>query len=124
MEVKAVAKYIRISPQKARLVADVIRGMDAGQALTTLRFMPKKGAAILRKVLESAVANADQNDTVDVDTLYVKRILIDGGPQQVRFARDAMLQQGVDIPMFGLARGRANRILKRSSHITVVVDER
>lgn len=110
MEVKAVAKYIRISPQKARLVADVIRGMDAGQALTTLRFMPKKGAAILRKVLESAVANADQNDTVDVDTLYVKRILIDGGPMLKRFSPRA--------------RGRANRILKRSSHITVVVDER
>ncbi len=110
MEVKAVAKYIRISPQKARLVADVIRGMDAGQALTTLRFMPKKGAAILRKVLESAVANADQNDTVDVDTLYVKRILIDGGPMLKRFSPRAQ--------------GRANRILKRSSHITVVVDER
>lgn len=110
MEVKAVAKYIRISPQKARLVADVIRGMDAGEALTTLRFMPKKGAAILRKVLESAVANADQNDTVDVDTLYVKRILIDGGPMLKRFSPRAQ--------------GRANRILKRSSHITVVVDER
>lgn len=110
MEVKAVAKYIRISPQKARLVADVIRGMDAGEALTTLKFMPKKGAAILRKVLESAVANADQNDTVDVDTLYVKRILIDGGPMLKRFSPRAQ--------------GRANRILKRSSHITVVVDER
>lgn len=110
MEVKAVAKYIRISPQKARLVADVIRGMDAGEALTTLKFMPKKGAAILRKVLESAVANADQNDAVDVDTLYVKRILIDGGPMLKRFSPRAQ--------------GRANRILKRSSHITVVVDER
>lgn len=110
MEVKAVAKYIRISPQKARLVADVVRGMDAGQALTTLRFMPKKGAAILRKVLESAVANADQLDTVDVDTLYVKRILIDGGPMLKRFSPRAQ--------------GRANRIQKRSSHITVVVDER
>lgn len=110
MEVKAVAKYIRISPQKARLVADVIRGMNAEEALTTLRFMPKKGAAILRKVVESAVANADQFDTVDVDTLYIKQILIDGGPMLKRFSPRAQ--------------GRANRILKRSSHITVVVDEK
>lgn len=110
MEVKAVAKYIRISPQKARLVADVVRGMDAGQALTTLRFMPKKGAAIIRKVLESAVANADQMGTVDVDTLFVKEILVDGGPMLKRFRPRAQ--------------GRATRILKRSSHITVVVDEK
>ena len=110
MEVKAVAKYIRISPQKARLVADVVRGMDAGQALTTLRFMPKKGAAIIRKVLESAVANADQTDTIDVDKLYVKEILVDGGPMLKRFRPRAQ--------------GRATRILKRSSHITVVVDEK
>lgn len=110
MEVRAVAKYIRISPQKARLVADVIRGMDAGQALTTLRFMPKKGAVIIRKVLESAVANADQLDTVDVDTLYVKDIQVDGGPMLKRFRPRAQ--------------GRATRILKRSSHITVVVDEK
>ncbi|MDO5674388.1 MAG: 50S ribosomal protein L22 [bacterium] len=110
MEVKAVAKYIRISPQKARLVADVVRGMDAGQALTTLRFMPKKGAAIIRKVLESAVANADQMGTVDVDTLFVKEILVDGGPILKRFRPRAQ--------------GRATRILKRSSHITVVVDEK
>lgn len=110
MEVKAVAKYIRISPQKARLVADVVRGMDAGQALTTLRFMPKKGAAVIRKVLESAVANADQMGTVDVDTLFVKEILVDGGPMLKRFRPRAQ--------------GRATRILKRSSHITVVVDEK
>lgn len=107
---RAVAKYIRISPQKARLVADVIRGMDAGQAVTTLRFMPKKGAGIIRKVLESAVANADQMGTVDVDTLYVKEILVDGGPMLKRFRPRAQ--------------GRATRILKRSSHITVVVDEK
>lgn len=110
MEVRAVAKYIRISPQKARLVADVIRGMDAGQALTTLRYMPKKGAVIIRKVLESAVANADSMSTIDVDTLYVKEILVDGGPMLKRFRPRAQ--------------GRATRILKRSSHITVVVDEK
>lgn len=110
MEIKAVAKYIRLSPQKARLVADVVRGMGVEDALITLRFMPKKGAGIIRKVLASAIANADQVDTVDVDTLYVKQILIDGGPMLKRFSPRAQ--------------GRANRILKRSSHITVVVDEK
>ena len=69
METKAVAKYIRISPQKARLVADVIRGMNAEKAVTTLRFMPKKAARIIRKVLESGVANADQTDSVVLDSL-------------------------------------------------------
>ena len=110
MEVRAVAKYVRISPQKARLVADVVRGMDAGKALTTLRFMPKKGAGLIRKVLESAVANADQMGSVDVDTLYVKKIFIDGGPMLKRFSPRAQ--------------GRAMRILKRSSHIIVIVDEK
>ncbi|WP_028585182.1 50S ribosomal protein L22 [Desulfogranum mediterraneum] len=109
METKAVAKHIRISPQKARLVADVVRGMDAGNAITTLRFMPKKAARILRKVIESAVANADQSDSIDVDTLYVKEIFVDGGPMLKRFRPRAQ--------------GRATRILKRTSHITVVVDE-
>jgi large subunit ribosomal protein L22 len=109
MEAKAVAKYIRISPQKARLVADVVRGQDVETAITTLRFMPKKAARILRKVLESAVANAEQTETIDVDTLYVKDIQINGGPMLKRFRPRAM--------------GRATRILKRTSHITVVVDE-
>ena len=109
METKAVAKYIRISPQKARLVADVVRGMDVDNAITTLKFMPKKGARVLRKVIESAVANAIQTEKVDADTLYVKTILIDGGPMLKRFRPRAM--------------GRATRILKRTSHITVVVDE-
>lgn len=109
METRAVAKYIRISPQKARLVADVVRGMDADKAITTLKFMPKKGARILRKVIESAVANAIQTEKVDTDTLYIKNILIDGGPMLKRFRPRAM--------------GRATRILKRTSHITVVVDE-
>lgn len=109
METKAVAKYIRISPQKARLVADVVRGKDVDTALTTLRFMPKKAAKLIRKVLESAVANAEQTETIDVDTLYVKEIQINGGPMLKRFRPRAM--------------GRATRILKRTSHITVVVDE-
>jgi len=109
METKAVAKYIRISPQKARLVADVVRGKNVDSAITTLKFMPKKGARILRKVIESAVANAIQTEKVDADTLYIKKILIDGGPMLKRFRPRAM--------------GRATRILKRTSHITVVVDE-
>jgi large subunit ribosomal protein L22 len=109
METKAVAKYIRISPQKARLVADLVRGKDVESAITTLRFMPKKAAKLLRKVIESAVANADQNEAIDVDTLYVKSITIDGGPMLKRFRPRAQ--------------GRATRILKRTSHITVVVDE-
>jgi len=90
MEAKAVGKYIRISPQKARLVADVVRGMAVDKAITTLRFMPKKGAGILRKVIESAVANATQNDQVDVDDLFVKKILIDGGPSLKRITPRAM----------------------------------
>ena len=102
METKAVAKYIRISPQKARLVADVVRGKDVDSAITILKFMPKKGARLLRKVIESAVANAIQTEKVDTDTLYVKKILKRFRPR----------------PM-----GRAGRILKRTSHITVVVDE-
>lgn len=109
MEAKALARQIRISPQKARLVADLVRGKSVEVAINTLRFMPKKGARILRKVIESAVANASQNEAIDVDTLYVKKIHVDGGPMMKRIRPRAM--------------GRASRILKRSSHITVVLDE-
>lgn len=109
MEARAVARYIRISPQKARLVAEVIKGAEVEKAINVLRFMPKKGAAILRKVIESAVANASQNQDIDVDTLYIKKICIDSGPTLKRMRPRAM--------------GRANRILKRTSHITVVLDE-
>jgi large subunit ribosomal protein L22 len=109
MEARAVGKYIRISPQKVRLVADVVRGMSADQAITTLKFMPKKGASILRQVIESAVANATQNDQVDVDNLFIKKVTVDGGPSLKRIMPRAM--------------GRATRIIKRTSHITVVLDE-
>lgn len=109
MEAKAHARQIRISPQKARLVADLVRGKDVETAINTLRFMPKKGARILRKVIESAVANASQNDAIDVDTLYIKTVFVDGGPMLKRIRPRAQ--------------GRAARILKRSSHITVVLDE-
>jgi large subunit ribosomal protein L22 len=109
MEARAAGKNIRISPQKARLVADVVRGMGVDQAITTLRFMPKKGAGIIKKVLESAVANATQDEQVDVDNLYVKMIIIDGGPSLKRISPRAQ--------------GRATGIIKRTSHITVVLDE-
>jgi large subunit ribosomal protein L22 len=109
MEAKALARQIRISPQKARLIADLVRGQNVASAINTLRFMPKKGARILRKVIESALANASQNEAIDVDTLYVKTIFIDGGPMLKR--------------IMPRAQGRANRILKRTSHITVVLDE-
>lgn len=109
MEARAVGKYIRISPQKARLVADVVRGMGVDQAITTLRFMPKKGAGIIKKVIESAVANATHDEQADVDNLYVKKIVIDGGPSLKRIRPRAQ--------------GRATGIIKRSSHITVVLDE-
>ena len=109
MEAKAIARNIRISPQKARLVADLVRGNDVESAINTLRFMPKKAARIIRKLIESAVANANQNEAIDVDTLYVKKVFVDGGPMLKRIRPRAM--------------GRATRILKRSSHITVVLDE-
>ncbi|OGQ96241.1 MAG: 50S ribosomal protein L22 [Deltaproteobacteria bacterium RIFOXYD12_FULL_57_12] len=109
MESKAVARFIRISPQKARLVADVVRGQEVEKAINTLRFMPKKGARLLRKIIESAVANASQNAAIDVDTLYVKAVFIDGGPTLKRIRPRPM--------------GRAGRILKRTSHITVVLEE-
>ncbi|MGV1098107.1 50S ribosomal protein L22 [Thiovibrio sp. JS02] len=109
MEARALARYIRISPQKARLVADLVRGKSVGYAINTLRFLPKKGARLLKKVIESAVANASQNDAIDVDTLYVKSIFINGGPMLKRISPRAQ--------------GRATRILKRTSHITVVLDE-
>jgi len=109
MEAKALARYIRISPQKARLVADLVRGKSVDHAINALRFLPKKGARLLKKVIESAVANASQNESIDVDTLYVKSIFIDGGPMLKR--------------IMPRAQGRANRILKRTSHITVVLDD-
>ena len=91
------------------MIADIVRGQNVEQAINTLRFMPKKGARIIRKLLESAVANASQNEAIDVDTLYVKTIYVDGGPMLKRIRPRAM--------------GRASRILKRTSHITVILDE-
>ena len=109
MEVTAKLKNARISPQKCRLVADVVRGKPVGNALATLRFMTKKGAEIILKVLESAVANAENNNGADVDELKVHSIMVDTAPVLKRFA--------------ARAKGRGARIVKRNSHITVVVSD-
>ncbi len=109
METVAVAKYIRISPVKVRLVADLIRGKKAEDALNILAFTPKASAPVLAKVLNSAIANAGQKKGVDVDTLIVKKIFVDVGPTLKRFRARAM--------------GRGTRILKRSSHIKIIVEE-
>lgn len=109
MEVKAVTRYVRISPRKARLVTELIKGKPVEEALTILRFVPKKAARLVDKTLRSAVANAEQNPNIDVDTLYIKRIFVDGGPTMKRWRPRAM--------------GRATKIIKRTSHITVILDE-
>lgn len=109
METKAVAKYQRLSPQKARLVARNVLGLPVEDAINLLRFTPKKAAKLIGKVLHSAVANAEQLPGVDVDNLVVKQVLVNEGPTLKRIKPRAM--------------GRANRILKRTSHITVVVAE-
>ncbi|MBE9534031.1 MAG: 50S ribosomal protein L22, partial [Proteobacteria bacterium] len=80
MEAKAVTRYVRISPRKARLVTELIKGKPVEEALTILRFVPKKAARLVDKTLRSALANAEQNPNIDVDTLYIKRIFVDGGP--------------------------------------------
>ncbi len=109
MEVRAVTRYVRISPRKARLVTELIKGKPVEEALTILRFVPKKAARLVDKTLRSAVANAEQNPNIDVDTLYIKRIFVDGGPTMKRWRARAM--------------GRATKIIKRTSHITVILDE-
>jgi len=110
MEVQAKLRYSRISPQKCRLVADQVRGMRVDQALETLEFSPKKAAGILKKILESAIANAEHNEGADIDELYVTRVMVDQGPTLKRIQPRA--------------KGRANRILKRTSHITLAVGEK
>jgi large subunit ribosomal protein L22 len=111
MDARATTKYIRISPQKARLVIDLIRGKDAGEALSILRFTKKRATRDIEKVLRSAIANAEQkSEHVDVDRLVVSKAYVNEGPRAKR-TRPA--------PM-----GRAYRYQRRISHITVVVEER
>ncbi|MBW2648276.1 MAG: 50S ribosomal protein L22 [Deltaproteobacteria bacterium] len=110
METKAVVKHVRISPQKARLVVDLIRGKKVEDADTMLGFTHKKAAYIVRKVLKSAMANAAQNPNIDENILYVKEVFVDQGPSLKRWR--------------ARAQGRAAAIKKRASHITVVLGER
>ena len=110
MQTSANLRMARISPQKARLVADQIRGMPVEKALSTLEFSTKRASGLIKKVLESAIANAEHNDGADVDELRVRVITVDEGPTLKRIQ--------------ARAKGRANRILKRTSHIHVsVADE-
>lgn len=110
MEVAARLKHARISPQKCRLVADQVRGLPVERALEILAFSPKKAAGIVKKVLESAIANAEHNEGADIDELKVKTIFIDQGPTMRRWRPRA--------------KGRVNHIIKRTSHITVMVGEK
>jgi len=110
METRAVTKFIRVSPQKARLLGDLIKNKNISEAINILTFTPRKAARIIKKVVNSAVANADQNPNIDVETLYVKNVLIDQGPQLKRIKPRAQ--------------GRAYGIKHRLSHITVILDER
>ena len=110
MEAKAVAKYVRIAPRKVRVVMDLIRGKNVAEAFAILKFTPKAGADVIEKVLKSAVANAENNFDMDVDKLYVSTAFVDQGPTLKR--------------IHPRSRGQAFKILKRTSHITVIVEER
>ncbi|MGD0626814.1 MAG: 50S ribosomal protein L22 [Thermodesulfobacteriota bacterium] len=110
MEAQAVAKYLRLSPRKVRLSADLIRGKGVEEALNILLYTPKLGAKVVSKVVRSALANARQNKSIDVDTLFIKTIFINQGPTLKRYRPQPM--------------GRSGRIRKRSCHITVVLSER
>lgn len=106
-EVRAILRNARMSAQKARLVADLVRGKTVDRAIETLAFSPKKAAGLIKKVLESAIANAEHNEGLDIDELSVSRIFVDEAPKLKRFSPRA--------------KGRANRIVKHGCHITVVV---
>ncbi len=109
MATSATLKYTHLSPQKVRLVADQIRGLPVDRALDILMFSNKKSATVIKKVLESAIANAEHNDAADIDDLKIASIYVNPGPTMKRLR--------------ARARGRADRIFKRSSHITVTVAE-
>ncbi|WP_017446404.1 50S ribosomal protein L22 [Gayadomonas joobiniege] len=109
MQVLAKHKFARLSPQKGRLVADQVRGLPVDKALDILSFSSKKGADLVKKVLMSAIANAEHNEGADIDELSVAKIFVDEGPVMKRIRPRA--------------KGRADRIIKRTSHITVVVSD-
>ncbi|MCR6098340.1 50S ribosomal protein L22 [Salipaludibacillus agaradhaerens] len=110
MEAKAVAKQVRIAPRKVRLVADLIRGKEIGEAISILRHTPKKASPVIEKLLNSAIANAEHNYEMEPDNLVVSQAYVDEGVTLKRFRPRAM--------------GRASRINKRTSHITVVLTEK
>lgn len=110
MEAKATLKFARVGAQKARLVADMVRGKDVSEAVKTLTYLNKKTADMLKKLIESAVANADFKKTMDIDKLYVKTVYIDKGPVLKRFRPRAQ--------------GRAFGVRKQTSHFTVVLGEK
>ncbi len=110
MEAKAQARFVRIAPRKARIVMDLIRGKDAGEAFSILRFIPKQASGIIAKVLHSALANAEHNYEMNKDDIYVYRAYVDEGPTLKRFRPRAF--------------GRAARIRKRTSHLTIILKER
>jgi large subunit ribosomal protein L22 len=107
MHTQAVLKFVRLSPQKGRLLADLVRGKKVDEALNTLKFSRQRAAGIIRKVLESAIANAENNNGADIDELRISEIFVDEGPVMKRIRPRA--------------KGRADRIVKRTSHITVRV---
>lgn len=110
MQAVAKLRFARISAQKGRLVADQIRGLPVEQALNILNFSNKKGAALMKKLLDSAIANAENNEGADIDELKVSAVMVDEGPTVKRIR--------------ARAKGRAARILKRSSHFTVTVSDK
>ncbi|CCO07804.1 50S ribosomal protein L22 [Desulforamulus hydrothermalis] len=110
MEARAVAKFIRVSPRKARMVVDLIRGKKLNEALAILRYTPNKAAAAVTKVVKSAAANAEHNYDMDKDELVITKIYVDQGPSLKRMMPRAM--------------GRADIIKRRTSHITVVVSDK
>ena len=109
MQVKSVSKYVRLSPQKARLVADQIRRLPVERALEVLQFSSKKGALPIRKTLDSAIANAEHNEGADIDELWINQISVDEAPMMKRYR--------------ARAKGRGTRIIKRNCHITVSVSD-
>jgi large subunit ribosomal protein L22 len=109
MEARAITKFIRVSPRKVRLVVDQIRGKGVEEALNILTFVPKRSAGIVAKTLRAAVANAENTQSIDVDRLFVKQAKVDEAGMWKRFTPRAQ--------------GRATRIRKRLSHVTIIVDE-
>ena len=110
MEARAIAKYVRMSPMKVGVVLDLIRGKNVNEAFAILQYTPKEAAVVINKVLKSAVANAENNNHMSADKLYIAECYANQGPTMKRVQPRAQ--------------GRAYRILKRTSHITIVLDER